>query len=429
VAGRELSGDGMKQNRQAVAVKSVSHMRVWVAPLLPFVVIVATALVLSFPPSQHIEQPVKLFPDSVTYLQWTNGRPPTPSLFYALVGSGGAVCIVQTVLSIVAWTAFGWTALGVVGGVVAAALAAALPVALWNFTVLSESLSLTLGAALCAATLGLGRQWTWPRFLAWSAAALLFTGVRVENFVIVPIFGAALLAWHRVHWRAVGIIGAATAALFLVFGVLLDKQSRNWQTRMTNIVLTRILPDAELADDFYRRGLPHEATMLEYRGQMLEDYSAEFRQRTPAFQRWLDAESRDTYVRWLATAAPHRRLIAWMDIIMGRGQYDYYTGGVRLPKIASDLVRFYDAVLLPFRVWVWLALVPIACAAVTRRPYFIDLYALAFLAAVYVIAFVVYHADAGELDRHIILASALYRMAPVVVLGCIWARFARRGRA
>jgi hypothetical protein len=400
-------------------------MRIRVAHLLPFAAVVAIALVLSFPPAQHVEQPVKLFPDSATYLQWTNGRPPTPPLFYALVGSGGAVCLVQTVLSILAWAAFGWTALGVVGATFAAALAAAAPVALWNFTVLSEPLSLTLGAALCAATLALGRQWTRLRFLTWAAVALLFTGVRVENFVIVPLLGAALLAWHRAHWRALGIIGAAAAALFLVFGVWLDKQSRNWQTRMTNIILTRVLPDADLVEEFYRRGLPREAALQEYRGQMLEDYSVEFRQRTPAFQQWLDSESRAAYVRWLATAAPHRMLIAWMDIIMERCQNDYYSAGVRMPRIASDLIPLYDAVQLPFRQWVWLALVPIACAAVTRRLYFVDLFALAFLAAIYVMAFVVYHGDAGEFDRHMVLVAALYRMAPLVVLASIWERVAR----
>ena len=53
----------------------------------------------------------------------------------------------------------------------------------------------------------------------------------------------------------------------------------------------------------------------------------------------------------------------------------------------------------------------------TRRVRFVDLFALAYLAAVYLMAFVVFHADTGELDRHMSLVAALYRMAPVVVLG------------
>ena len=391
---------------------------------VPFIAVVATALLFSFPPAQHPQQPVKLFPDSTTYLTWSQGRPPTPSLFYALVGSGAAVCIVQTVLSVLCWSALGWTALGVVGALFAAALAASLPVALWNFTVLSEPLTLSLGAALLAATLALGREWTWPRFAVWTALTVLFTGVRVENFVIMPVLCAALLVWHRAHWRSFAAVGAVTAAMFLVFGVILDKQTTNWQTRMTNLVLTRILPDAGLAAEFHARGMPNEESLLAYRGHMLQYYDADFRARTPAFQHWLDEESRATYLRWLTTVAPHRVLVTWMNIITGRGQYDYYTGGVTLPGTAKDLTRFYDAVRVPFRIWIWLAAVPVLCAALSRQLRFVDLFALAYLAAVYVLAFVVYHGDSGELDRHMVLVSALYRMAPVVVLASVWERIA-----
>src|SRR5512147_38446 len=94
------------------------------ARVLPFIAVAALALVLSFPPLQPPNQPITLFPDSVTYLHWSHGRPPTPSLFYALVGSGRTACIAQTVLSVLCWTALGWTALGVAGAVLAAALAA-----------------------------------------------------------------------------------------------------------------------------------------------------------------------------------------------------------------------------------------------------------------------------------------------------------------
>jgi hypothetical protein len=391
---------------------------------LTFVVVAATALVLSFPPPQHSDQPIKLFPDSVTYLEWSHGRPPTPSLFYVLVGSGRAACIVQTALSVLCWTALGWSALGVAGAVFAAALAASLPVALWNFTVLSEPLTLSLGAALCAATLVLGRRWTWPRFALWAACALAFNGVRVENFVVVPIFTAALLVWHRARWPPLAAIGAVAAAMFVVFGIVLDKQTTNWQTRMTNVVLTRILPDPKLAAEFHARGLPQEASLLPYQNRLLSYYNAEFRAQTPAFQHWLDEDSRGTYVRWLATAAPHRLLTEWMDSIMLRITNDYYIGGVVLPASANALIPFYDAVRLNFRFWYWLALVPVLCAALTLSVRFVDVFVLAYLAAVYVLAFAAFHGDTGELERHMVLAAAFYRMAPVIALGCVWERVA-----
>ena len=396
---------------------------------LPFLAVVVAALVMSFPPPQHPAQLVKLFPDSVTYLNWSHGRPPTPSLFYAVVRSGTAICIVQTVLSVLAWTTFGWMALGLPGAVLAAALAVSLPVALWNYTVLSEPLTLSLGAGLCATTLALGRRWSGPRFAAWAACALLFTGVRVENFVIVPLFCAPLMVWHRARWRPLAAVGAVSAIMFLVFGIRLDKQTSNWQTRMTNVVLTRILMDPHLLAEFQSRGLPNDPVMTAHRGRLLMYYDNQFRAQSPQFQRWLDEESRDTYVRWLATLEPHRLLIASMDHVTARITNGYYMGGVVYRSATQRLIGLYDAVAVPFRYWKWLAVVPLLCAAVTGRILFADLVALAYLAAVYVLAFVVFHADTGELDRHMSLVAALYRMAPVVVLGCAWERVAVFGRA
>jgi hypothetical protein len=400
-----------------------------IPPWLPLLAVFAAALVASFPPPQHPDQPVKLFPDSVTYLNWTHGRPPTPSLFYAVVRSGTAICIAQTVISVLSWTAFGWMALGLLGALFAAALGASLPVALWNYTVLSEPLALSLGAALCAATLALGRRWSWPRFAAWAACTALFTGVRVENFFIVPLFCAPLMLWHRARWLPLGAAGAVSAVMFIVFGILLDKETANWQTRMTNVVLTRILMDPHLMLEFQARGLPNDPVMIANGGRLLRYYDNEFRAQSPQFQRWLEEESRGTYLRWLATLEPHRLLIASMDNVNSRITNGYYMGGVVYPRAATSLVRMYDAMAMPFRYWYWLAVVPVLCAAVTRRIRFVDLFALAYLAAVYVMAFVVFHADTGELDRHMSLVAALYRMAPVVVLACVWDRVAERVQA
>jgi hypothetical protein len=201
---------------------------------------------------------------------------------------------------------------------------------------------------------------------------------------------------------------------------VLDKQSTNWQNRLTNVVLTRILRDQSLAEHFFAAGLPREPMLLAHKGRMLMYYSPEFRQQTPRFQRWLDGPSRTTYVRWLATIEPHRLLIADIDLATARVSNGYYMGGVSYPRAATALVALYDAAALPFRFWWPLALVPLLAVGLARRVRFIDLFALAYCAAVYGMTFVVFHADTGELDRHMTLVAALYRMAPIVVLACLW---------
>jgi hypothetical protein len=251
---------------------------------LPLAVLFAVFFWLAYPPPEAAGFPIKLFPDSASYTTWGYGRPPVPFLFYSLVGSNAATPIAQTVLSLVCWLALGWVALGAPGAAVAGVIAGALPVVLWNKTILSESLALSFGAAFLAASLALGRRWSLPRFLAWVACLLLYTGVRVENFFLVPPMLAVLLVWHHRHWLAIGAAGAATVAMFVAFSIVIDKQNHNWQIRMTNLVLTRILPDETLRTEFMARGLPAEPALLAAKGRMLAAYDPAFVEATPQFQ-------------------------------------------------------------------------------------------------------------------------------------------------
>jgi len=398
--------------------------------LLPLVLAIGVALWCMWPPPAPERHPIKVFPDSPSYVDWGYGRPPVPFLFYALVGSERGAVIAQTVLSCAAWGTLGWLALGLPGAVVALLLAAALPVVLWNYTILSESLALSLGAALLAATLALGRRWSPARYAIWAFCLLMYTGVRAENFFLVPPLFAALLVWHRRHWRTLGAVGATAAALFVVFSVVLDKQNRNWQIRMTNIVLTRVLPDAPLAHQFHTAGLPREPALLAARGRMLAAYDPTFVAATPAFQRWLDEHSRPMYLAWLRTLAPQRMLFQSMDHTLKHwpNAFNYYIAGVRLPGTAWDAYPISHAMQIEFARWLWLAAIPLASALLTRRVVFGDLFVLAYLAAVYLMAFAVFHGDTGEMDRHMVLTATLYRFAPVAALAGVWERIRRLRR-
>jgi len=391
---------------------------------LPLAVLFAVFFWLAYPPPEAAGFPIKLFPDSASYTTWGYGRPPVPFLFYSLVGSNAATPIAQTVLSLVCWLALGWVALGAPGAAVAGVIAGALPVVLWNKTILSESLALSFGAAFLAASLALGRRWSLPSFLAWVACLLLYTGVRVENFFLVPPMLAVLLVWHHRHWLAIGAAGAATVAMFVAFSIVIDKQNHNWQIRMTNLVLTRILPDETLRTEFMARGLPAEPALLAAKGRMLAAYDPAFVEATPQFQQWLDEQSRPAYVAWLRTLAPHRMLVNEIDRAMKNWPYafNYYFAGIGLPGSAWDFYPWSQEMRMPFAQWRWLALIPIACALLTLDLAFVDLFALAYFAAVYSMAFAVYHGDSGELDRHMVLTAALYRFAPIVALAPVWER-------
>lgn len=391
---------------------------------LPLGLTLAVFCWLAWPPPESVALPIKLFPDSASYTTWGYGRPPVPFAFYSLAGSGRGAAVAQTLLSLAAWLALGWAVLGLPGAIAGGLLASALPVVLWNKTILSESLALSLGAGFMAATFALGQRWSRPRAALWAACLLLYTGVRAENFFLVPPMIAALLVWHRRHWLAIGAAGLAAALLFVAFSVVIDKQNRNWQIRMTNLVLTRILPNRALATEFFAKGLPRETALLAAKGRMLAAYDPTFVAATPRFQRWLDEQSRPTYLAWLRGVEPHRMLFEAMDSVMRHAPFafNYYVAGMRLPGSAWDLYPISHAMRLPFAQWLWLAAIPLASALISRRVAFADLFALAYLSAVYLMAFAVFHGDSGEMDRHMVLTAALYRFAPIVALAPVWDR-------
>jgi hypothetical protein len=417
-----------KERLAALPSALVRQIPVW----LPLVAVIITALTFAFPPLQNPMQPIKLFPDSATYLSWGYGRPPTPFLFFWLIGTGRPAVMIQTVLSIVCWATLGWVLVGVPGAIYAVALAGSLWVSMWNFTVLSEGPTLSFGAALLVATLALGRRWSWPHFALWAVTALIFTGVRVENVFLPIILLGALLVWHRRRWLPLGAVGVVIGALFAVFGLLMDKQNHQWSIRMTNLVLTRILPDPQLSEYFHARGLPYEPNLLAWKNQMLAAYQPSFIEQTPEFQAWLENGSRAAYMEWMMGLDPHRRLLQQLDWITTREQegHGYYAGGINLPGVTMDLNRVYDAVRIPFRDWRWLALVPIVCALLSWGIRFIDVFTIAYMIGVYVVAFIVFHGDSGELSRHMSFVNMLYRITPAVALACIWERvgaLAQRG--
>jgi hypothetical protein len=100
-------------------------------------------------------------------------------------------------LALAAWTALGFAVAGAAGAAVAALVCLAWPVALWNHTVLSESLSLSLFAAVLAATVNLYGRWATRRFIVWCALAVLFAFTRSTNVFMLPFLAVPFVLRGR----------------------------------------------------------------------------------------------------------------------------------------------------------------------------------------------------------------------------------------
>ncbi len=113
---------------------------------------------------------------------WAGPRPPLLPLVLKAVGGATALVTTQAVVAALAWGTLAWTVgrlmppgwRRVAATFLVLGFATTLPVALWNRSELSESLSMSLLALLFAGFIWTARRATWPRVAATAVICLGF---------------------------------------------------------------------------------------------------------------------------------------------------------------------------------------------------------------------------------------------------------------
>lgn len=129
-------------------------------------------------------------------------RPPLYPLLIKIVGTSESLLAAQATMAAIAWGVLAWT----VGRLVAQgwqrmaatwvilAFATALPVTLWNRSMLSESLAMSMLAMVFAGFIWCARRLTWPRVFATVAACLGLAATRDAQVWMVALLGNAVAA-------------------------------------------------------------------------------------------------------------------------------------------------------------------------------------------------------------------------------------------
>ena len=365
--------------------------------------IVALALVLGWPSQQA---PV-VWPDSEAYLATSPDRLPVYSLLVAVTRDSYALICVQFVLSLAAWTALGFTVAGAAGALVAVVVALAWPVALWNHTVLSESLSLALFAAALAATVLLVKGWTRNRLIAWCALAALFAFTRSTNVFMLPFFIVPFLPGGR---RRLLVAAAVTAAVLFswgIYGQTLGSSLR--ETSLLNVYLNRIMHDRSRLDYFVARGMPVDNRILAFVDRKSRQNKEEMFAAAPEFAEWFREKGASSYRSWLLSGTLSFRQ-AW-GVMVDNINYPYpeYDDGMRSRAINRAAHAAYNICYLPWWLWLLGVLTPLVSLALLRRMTPESLFVPALMAGSYVQAYVGYHGDATEMARHCILSLIGYK--------------------
>jgi hypothetical protein len=325
---------------------------------LPFAVITAAYLgvrMLAFG-----DRSATYFQDSYSYLEvaklnplsadfLAGPRPFTTPLLFKLLGSDELRIYAQLALSIVCWVALAATVARLLKNArlrpwaYAAILALSLAawIVQWDSALLSESLSLSLMAAVTAAWLWFVERPSWPRVAAILLLSLLWAFTRDTNAFVVaftlPLLAIALWRSRRKRLIAVALVGGiAIFAANLVSanaGATDDQRAAvlsgkpgggfarsaelralptqqyllvlhgRWEYPLLNIIGMRILPDHERVKYFQYHGMPVTPRLLQATGERGGGQNGVFFKapELAGFRRWEEEKGQRTYLRYLVT--------------------------------------------------------------------------------------------------------------------------------
>ncbi|HEV3281001.1 MAG TPA: hypothetical protein VG032_05275 [Acidimicrobiales bacterium] len=190
---------------------------------------------------------------------WWGQRPPLTPLLVKMFGTAGGFLTAQAVIGALSWGVLAWTVgrladpgwRRVAATWLVLGFAAAQPVTMWNRSLLSESLSMSLLALMMAGFIWTARRVTWPRVAATATAGLCFAATRDAQVWTVAMLGVAVTVLVLARtWKSPGAsvrAGTLAVCLLVVAGVT------EWGTLASH----RSTGDA--ADVFFVRVFPYPA--------------------------------------------------------------------------------------------------------------------------------------------------------------------------
>lgn len=385
------------------------------------------------------------FPDSKAYINWPDEywigtsvlhpeeseeqlfvmgqRPPVYPLFLNLIGTGANLTRVQFVVSLLSLCFLGFCVARTPGLIVGGVFALFPAIWIWNGLVLTESLSMSLTALALCATLILLRRWTWPRFICWVGALLMFAFIRDVNLYALPFLAVPAL---RTTWWRSGLVLATPIVLFALGTHLAEKYERGrWP--LMNALSLRIHTDTDALAEFERAGMPSNPAIIRLAGWGAQPIVINYQKNAPEYLEWIRENGVRTYQVWLLRH-PENFIGAHQELIDRINYYPaLYAGNLTLPESVMNLKRIYNMA-LHWILWWPILLLPALEFAFTRRASPLSLLAASLVVITYSQAYLCFFGDGIEIDRHMFPAFVLYRITSWVGIAAFVALTFRAGR-
>ena len=308
----------------------------------------------------------------------------------------------------------------------------------WDGIILSESLALSLAAAVLAAWLALVRAPSGWTIAAVLGTTLLWAFVRDSVPYVVLFAVPFVLAWAALPGRRRGrVVLAAGLTVIVACSLLAQGRSSAAPRRegpLLNVIGARVLTNPGELRYFRDHGMPLPDPLRDLAGsslalgQPLQDPQLVIDPRVADFIRWVSDEGRQTLAAYLVTH-PYRalkpvvedadRLLA-TDPPVSREPYQDNLAHYRAAGTDPLLPAPLDAVAYPpsvAAILVWIAAVIAAAAWLARlgmaRPVWLVPAVATLLQLPH--AVIVWHGDTIEIARHALTASVVTRLGLLVL--------------
>ncbi len=375
-------------------------------------------------------------------------RAPVVPLLWKLTGTPESYVVTQTVLAVAAWSVLaltvarlarpGWAA--TVAGTAVLGFATCWKVLEWDWSVLSESVSLSCVALIAAATIWLSRRFSLPRAATLVAACVVYEGARDQAIWAAGATGIGLVAWAALRGEqpsrrpaargnrrsprrlaALGLVLLATAGL----GEAGAAYSGRNVVNVEDVFVVRIFPFPSRVAWFARHGMPQSASL---------DALARTTPAKPGKAEVVGPDLQASSWAPLAGWFDHRAEVTFLEFVATHPGYDLTTP-FRRPELtfndAGGNLAFYGVVgngtrsflpVLPallFPSWpveAALAAGSLALVALRRRHDPELLAALAALALTGALSMLIaWQGDGMEVARHTVEGSVQVRLAVLVL--------------
>jgi len=307
------------------------------------------------------------------------------------------------------------------------ALSLVRPLAGWDFTMLTESLSVSWFVLFLAAGLWLLRGWRIERVLALIVVGLFLAFTRDTNAYLLLMLAGLLVLAVILRWTEPRtlILSAAFVGIFLLNNADADLGGR-WVFPFLNVMGRRILPNPQAVDFFESNcDLVVTSDLMALEGEFANGQSRAFYNDPDLadFRSWTYQRGKTCYMRWLVSNPMHS----------GAEAFEQFGPLVAFPDVDNYFTRFYkpilpafiERILYPdrFILWIFVAVTAVALIAILIRAWRDNPLWAAFILLVLPIfphLFITWHGDAMAPARHALsVGLELYLSTWLLFLLCV----------